>query len=763
MARLDEKLDREAIRIVALTRHLTAETGLTRVCPEAYGVAIFAFGPNTATRAVESFSGNVNALLSACRDALQARTANFPTTPGGYFSVGFDGSCRRMAQAAERYRLMTGALHIGVLHMLLAVLGTSREMATAFDAAGVGRPTLLGFVRRRVKPQRPTVCPRTGTKADPTHHLEETPSHASDPLAEFCVDLTAMAANGQLGPVIGRDREISRLSTTLCRQKKNNALLVGPEGAGKTAIVEALAQRIVAGNVPGQVAGRRIYAVDLVAIVAGTQYRGQFEERLKALLDAARQRREVILFIDKAHTMLGAGGALGSLDAANIMKPALARAEICCIAATTEAEYHRYFRKDKALDRRFQRIPVDEPTPERTIAVLKGLRSSLERHHHCPISDAAIEAAVELSGRHITDRFFPDKAIDVLDEMAARFAREGQPLGPEHAGRTVADQMGVPVETVLPVDPQRGQRIRDELQQLVVGQPSVIETVTRAVQRAFSPLRDPQRPLASLVFGGPSSVGKSYVAQIVSRQLYANTPLIHLNMAEYTEKHNVSRLLGAPPGYIGHGDPNQLTDRVRRCPHSLILIDNLDKAHPEVLHVLMELLEAGVLTDGEGNEASFRSAFIAMTTIAGSAEAATSSLGFGRRAAIEPPDDTRHRLRDACRKLFGEEFVNRVDAFVPFAPLGLAELRCVAAFAIEEINQRLRAIGRIVRCDGGVLDRLACTAANARTLRAAVRSEIEPLICNALAREKAKVIRVGLRDGRYALTYIYGGRSCRKS
>lgn len=751
MTRFDEQLDREAVRIVALTRHLCADTSLAQVCPEAYGVAILAFGPNAATRAVKSLGGNVNTLLAGCQGVLQARAASITSTPGGYFSIEIDESCRLMARAAEEHRLLAQAPRTGVLHILLGALQTSREVAAVFDTAGTGLAALQGFVRRPVEPQRPTASPKTSPKVDPIHHSGEAPSHPSDPLAAFCVDLTAMAAAGQLQPVIGREREIERIIITLCRQKKNNPLLVGPEGVGKTAVVEALAQQLVAGRVPPQIAGRRIYSLDLARLVAGTQYRGQFEERLKALLDAARCNRNCVLFIDEAHTIVGAGSAIGTLDASNMLKPALARGEITCIGATTENEYQKYFRKDKALDRRFQRIPVDEPSPRETIEVLQGLRPSLERHHHCSITDEAMEAAVEFSERHITDRYFPDKAIDVVDEMCARFAGGGQLIGRAQAAQTVADQIAAPLETVLPTNGQREELVRNELRRLVAGQEGAIETVSRVVARAFSPLRDPMRPLASLVFGGPSSVGKSYVAQILSQQLYARTPLIRINLAEYAEKHNASRLIGSPPGYIGHGERNQLTDPVMRHPHSVVLFDNLDKAHPEVMTTLMEMLDAGVLTDGEGNEVNFRSTFIIMTTVAGAVNSADANIGFGSSSAEIEHDSGRRRLMDACRNLFGDEFINRIDEFVPFTPLGPGGLRQVAVFAMEQMRQRLAPAGIRLHWDGAVLDHLAEQNAHARAVRAAVKNELEPVVCAGLNRAGTMAIKIGLKNGRFTI------------
>ena len=379
--------------------------------------------------------------------------------------------------------------------------------------------------------------------------------------------------------------------------------------------------------------------------------------------------------------------------------------------------------------------------------MLKGLRVSLQRYHHCTITDEALTAAVELSGRHITDRSFPDKAIDVIDEMGARFGATGLPLGREQVARTVADQLGVPLETVLPNDSHRGHLVETELRRLVAGQGSAIEAVVQAVRRAFLPLRDPLRPLASLVFGGPSSVGKSYISQIVSRHLYASAPLIRINLAEYAEKHNVSRLFGSPPGYIGHGDSNQLTDRVMRHPHSVVLFDNLDKAHPEVLMAIMELLDAGILTDGQGNEVSFRSAFIILTTVAGSTGSVKEAVGFGTAKS----DRNRRHLIEACRNLFGDEFVNRIDDFIPFTPLGPYELAGVARLTFEEVSRRLAGNGVTLRCDDEVFQQLGRENGHARAVRAAIRNEIEPLICDILACVHTLGVHVRWKDGRYVV------------
>ena len=737
MSEIEERIDFEAVRIGALAKQICAESGFSRLFPEVYAVAMLRKLPNSVSRTIEALGGNLNEILERCTKAMTDHCKVFVVQPGQYNNISTDESCLAMSRSAEEYRSASGAQRVGLIHILLGILKTNRDVTSAFVAGGVSLQQLEGVVRTATQVIKSKEVP-TGNRPESVHAGGNKPERkptGDNPLNEFCVDLTLAAAQGKLDPVVGRETEVNRIITTLCRKKKNNPLLIGEQGTGKTAVVEGLAQRIVSGNVPPSIVGRRIYALNLSAMVANTRYRGQFEEQMHRLLDFIRKMPDAILFIDEAHTLIGAGSAEGSLDASNMMKPALARGGFCCIAATTEAEYKKYFKKDKALDRRFQRIPVGEPTAEQTLGILKGLRLSYEQHHRCKISDGALAAAVEFSGRHISDRFFPDKAIDVMDEMCARFGNSGKPLEREHAAKTVADQMGAPLEIVLPTDVQREALVRDELKRLVVGQDAAIDSVSKAVRRAFSALRDPMRPLASLIFGGPTSVGKTYVAQIMSKQLYANSPVIRINMAEYTEKHNVSRLIGSPPGYVGHGDRNQLTDRVMRHPHSVVLFDNIDKAHPDVLHVIMEMMDAGVLTDGEGNEVSFRSAFIILTTTAG-VDGNSSPIGFG--GAVTERDIAKQRLTKACSDLFGDEFLYRVDDLIPFLPLATAGLRKVGEYALAEISKRLEPSVKFT-WNSGVLDRLA-TAPNARAVRSMVKNEIETVLCEALAAKASKII-----------------------
>ena len=733
MSEIEERIDFEAVRIGALAKQICAELGFSRLFPEVYAVAMLRKLPNSVSRTIEALGGNTQEILERCTKAMTDHCKVFVVQPGQYNNISTDESCLAMSRSAEEYRSASGAQRVGLIHILLGILKTNREITSAFVSGGVSLQQLEGVVRTATQITKSKETP----KPESVHAGGNKPERklgTDNPLSEFCVDLTLAAAQGKLDPVVGREQEVNRIITTLCRKKKNNPLLIGDPGTGKTAVVEGLAQRIVSGNVPPSIVGRRIYALNMAALVANTRYRGQFEEQMQRLLDSIRKMPDAILFIDEAHTLIGAGSAEGSLDAGNMMKPALARGGFCCIAATTEAEYKKHFKRDKALDRRFQRVVVGEPTAAQTLGILKGLRLSYEQHHRCSISDEALEAAVEFSGRHISDRFYPDKAIDVMDEMCARFGSNGKTLLREHAAKTVADQMGAPLEVVMPTDIQRESLVRDELKRLVVGQDAAIDSVSKAVCRAFSALRDPLRPLASLIFGGPTSVGKTYVAQIMSKQLYANSPVIRINMAEYTEKHNVSRLIGSPPGYIGHGDRNQLTDRVMRHPHSVVLFDNIDKAHPDVLHVIMEMMDAGVLTDGEGNEVSFRSAFIILTTTAGS-EGNASPIGFGGTASEQ--DIAKQRLAKACSDLFGDEFLYRVDDLIPFLPLDKDGLRKVGEHALVDLRTRLASVELTWRDE--VLDRLALSA-NARAVRSVVKNEIETVLCEALTTKSTKKV-----------------------
>jgi ATP-dependent Clp protease ATP-binding subunit ClpC len=571
-------------------------------------------------------------------------------------------------------------------------------------------------------------------------------------LDSFGRDLTKQAANGELDPVIGREKEIERVIQVLCRRKKNNPVLLGEAGVGKTAIVEGLAQDIVNGNVPRLLRGRRIVVVDLALMVAGTKYRGQFEERIKAVMQEVRKVRNVILFIDELHTLVGAGGAEGAIDASNVLKPALARGEVQCIGATTPDEYRKYVEKDGALERRFQSIIVDPPTREQTVEILKGLRERYEQHHCVEIADEAIREATELSTRYVTGRFLPDKALDVIDEACSlvrlrsmttppevrEIQRELTELGvekeqavveqdferaaslrdrmdrleerrrvyeqQEEGEQEVAGQVdedvvreivsrmtGVPLQRLQAEEASRLLHMEEEIHKTLISQAEAVSAVSRAIRRSRSGMKDPRRPVASFLFIGPTGVGKTLLARCLAKFVFGDEDaLLEIDMSEYMEKHNVSRLVGAPPGYVGYEEGGQLTERIRRRPYSVVLFDEMEKAHGEVFNMLLQVMEDGRLTDSFGRRVDFRNTVLIMTSNIG-AEVIRSSGGLGFRKRSDELDyaTMKKQLMDEVDKHFRPEFLNRVDDIIVFRSLSRADLEQIVSLELDKVRERL--------------------------------------------------------------------------
>ncbi|MFM9065844.1 MAG: ATP-dependent Clp protease ATP-binding subunit [Planctomycetota bacterium] len=572
-------------------------------------------------------------------------------------------------------------------------------------------------------------------------------------LDSFGRDLTELARQGKLDPVIGRETEIDRAIQVLCRRMKNNPVLLGEAGVGKTAIVEGFAQRVVSGNVPELLADKRIVVLDLAMMVAGTKYRGQFEERIKAVMNEVRRARNTILFSDELHPLVGAGGAEGAIDAANVLKPALSRGEIQCIGATTLDEYRKYIEKDSALARRFQEIVVNPPTRDQTVEILKGLRSRYEEHHRVKIEDAAVLAAVEMSERYITARCLPDKAIDVIDEAGARVrlrtmnrppdlkeiddeveklnklkeeavanqdfekaaslrdqadklkkkkdqitrdwrdkSRDADGVVDEDVIAEVVSKMtGIPLTRVSTEDSKRLMKMEDDLHRRVISQDEAIKAIARAVRRSRSGLKDPKRPTGCFVFAGPTGVGKTLLAKALAEFMFGDSDaLIHVDMSEYMEKHNASRLIGAPPGYVGYEEGGQLTEKIRRRPYAVVLLDEIEKAHPDVFNMLLQVMEEGRLTDGFGRHVDFRNVILIMTTNAG-AEAIKNESAFGFQ---KPEDDAsfesmKGRVRERIERVFRPEFLNRLDEVIIFRHLTKEDLKRVIDLELGKVKERL--------------------------------------------------------------------------
>ncbi|WP_292067073.1 ATP-dependent Clp protease ATP-binding subunit ClpA [Brevundimonas sp. UBA7664] len=505
-------------------------------------------------------------------------------------------------------------------------------------------------------------------------------------LEAYCVDLNEKSRNGKIDPLIGRHAEVERAIQILCRRTKNNPLLVGDPGVGKTAIAEGLARKIVNHEVPEVLEGATIYSLDMGALLAGTRYRGDFEERLKQVVKELETHDNAILFIDEIHTVIGAGATSGgAMDASNLLKPALASGSLRCMGSTTYKEYRQHFEKDRALARRFQKIDVNEPTVEDTIKILKGLKTSYEGHHKVRYTDAALRTAVELSARYMTDRKLPDKAIDVIDEAGASQmllseAKRKKVIGQKEVEVVIARMARIPAKSVSKSDTEGLRQLETDLNRVVFGQSSAIEQVSAAMKLARAGLRDPQKPIGAFLFSGPTGVGKTEVAKQLASTL--GIEMLRFDMSEYMERHTVSRLIGAPPGYVGHDQGGLLTDAVDQHPHAVVLLDEIEKAHPDVYNILLQVMDNGMLTDAVGKKVDFRNTILIMTTNAGAADNARASIGFGR-GKVEGEDDK------AIQRLFAPEFRNRLDAIVAFKALDSETIKSVVSKFIIQLEAQL--------------------------------------------------------------------------
>ncbi len=683
--------------------------------------------------------------------------------------------------------------YVGTEHLLLGLLKEEKGIAAqVLTDAGISLEQARAETLRLLgsdlpSPQPTSSSPAAGPQSVPPKGEKKSKTPALD---HFCRDLTILAAEGALDPTIGREKEIERVMEILARRKKNNPVLIGEPGVGKTAIVEGLALLVANAQCPDVLRDHRVLSLDMAAVIAGTKYRGQFEERLKAVMNEIAQSKNVILFIDELHTLVGAGAAEGAIDASNMLKPALARGELQCVGASTLNEYRKYIEKDGALERRFQTVVVDPPSVDETVEILKGLRSKYEEHHRVTIPDATLRAAAELAERYITDRFLPDKAIDVIDEAGARarlasqhppaevgalktqleqvtaekeeavrdqnfekaaalrdrerdvqqqirqvqedWERERQTTRPiideEAVAFIVGRWTGIPVMRIQEAEASRLLRMEDELHVAVVGQDEAIKAVSRAIRRSRAGLKDPQRPIGSFIFSGPTGVGKTELARALAKFLFSDpSALIRVDMSEYMEKFSLSRLIGAPPGYVGYEESGTLTKAVRRKPYSVVLLDEIEKAHPDVFNILLQVLDEGHLTDNYGRMIDFKNTVVIMTSNVGARDIMQGkSLGFHASDGAQSFDKMSETVKEEIGKVFNPEFINRLDEVIVFHPLAKEHIAQIVTVLLKDVVRRL---GDEVRLTPAAIDFLVehgyDQSYGARPLKRAIQRYIE--------------------------------------
>jgi len=776
-----ERYTERARRVLFFARYEATQLGSTAIETEHLLLGLIREGKGLTSRIFT----RSHLSLESIRKEIEGRTV-FREKVSTSVDIPFSSETKRVLQyaAEEADRLLH--TYIGTEHLLLGLLREERSVAAS----------ILSEKGMRLSSVREDIVQLLNEKSAPARP-KETPL-----LAEFSRDLTEAATRTQLDPLVGRDAELERVQQVLCRRTKNNAVLIGEPGVGKTAIVEGLAQKIVSGEVPHFLADKRILALDISLIVAGTKYRGQFEERLKAIMKELTENPNIIVFIDELHTLVGAGSAEGSLDAANILKPALSRGEIRCIGATTPAEYRKYIEKDRSLERRFQAVKVDPPTEAEAIEVLMGVKDRYESFHHVEYSREAIEAAVYQSSRYITDRFLPDKAIDLIDEAGARAklreadaasqfgevsnsirmaveqleapegertndkswlyreqdeaGREGQQvrerldvkpvsariaIGKPQIDEVVSHWTGVPLTSVNEDESHKLLRMEEELHRRVISQERAISALSRAIRRSRAGLKHPTRPVGSFVFLGPTGVGKTELARALANFLFGSDhALIRFDMSEYMEKHSVSKLIGSPPGYVGHEEGGQLTEKIKRNPYSVVLLDEIEKAHPDLFNILLQVFEDGHLTDGLGNRVNFKNTILIMTSNIGARYIQKrAAMGFQAPDAREIQKSVTDMVLGEVKKTFNPEFINRIDEIIVFEPLSDEDLRQITRLLIDNLNAHLADRQLQIRVDDDVVDRIiAITCADrsygARPLRRAIQRYIEDPLSEELIR-----------------------------
>ena len=733
-----EKFTDKARKVTVIAQRVARELGADCIGTEHLLIGLIDEEEGFGAKALKQLNVERKEVVQAIND-LRTKPAD-PTVQ----SLSYSAEVKHVFEHAYREALGMSQAYIGTEHLLLGIVHEEGCMALkVLDKIGVQADELKETTLEIIGKSPVLAGGPRSKRGDKNRNI----------LEEFGTDLTAKAKKNKLDPVIGRATEIERVAQILCRRQKNNPLILGEPGVGKTAIVEGLAQLIVAKMVPENLQGKKLITLDISSLVAGSKYRGEFEDRLKKVIDEVKAKKDVLLFIDEIHTIIGAGSAEGSLDAASILKPPLSRGEIQIIGATTSEEYRKRIEKDSALERRFQTVTVDEPSEEMAVRVLEGLKERYEKHHGVTYSDEALHASVKMAQRYIQDRYLPDKAIDVLDEAGARLKirnmrhneneKQVTEVGEKQIADVISMSTGIPVADLTEAETEKLLRMEDVLHERVVGQDEAVSAVSKAIRRSRSGLKDPKRPAGSFIFLGPSGVGKTELSKSLAEFLFnSEDALISLDMSEYMEKHAVSRLVGAPPGYVGHDDGGQLTKAVRKKPYSVVLFDEIEKAHPDVFNILLQILEEGRLTDSQGRTVDFRNTVIIMTSNVGARDIAqTTPLGFSPAGEGGLSDkEIKTRVMSELKKLFRPEFLNRLDEIIVFKSLTKEQIRAIVDLMVDELRDRLIETNRSIELTDVAKDFIADVGMDptngARPLRRELQKRIEDPIAEQILEGK---------------------------
>jgi ATP-dependent Clp protease ATP-binding subunit ClpC len=778
-------------KVLAMAREEAARLHHEYVGTEHILLGLIREGEGVAAAVLQNLSVDLEEIQQKIEDTVKKGKAAQATGP----DLPYTSRAKKVLELAMGEARELNHSYVGTEHLLLGLLREEKGIAAqVLTDAGVHLEAARAETLRLLGTEMPPGQQGGAPGAPPSPAAGKGEKKSKTPaLDHFCRDLTALAAEGQLDPTIGRAKEIERVMEVLSRRKKNNPVLIGEPGVGKTAIVEGLAQMIANNTCPDSLRDHRVLSLDMAAVIAGTKYRGQFEERLKAVMNEIAQNKQIILFIDELHTLVGAGAAEGAIDASNMLKPALARGELQCVGASTLNEYRKYIEKDGALERRFQTVVVDPPSIDETVEILKGLRAKYEDHHRVTIPDETLGIAAKLSERYITDRFLPDKAIDVIDEAGARarLAAQVPPpevsdlktkleevnaekdaavrdqnferaaalrdterqlqadirarqedweqkrqsvrpvLGEEEIAFIVGRWTGIPVTRLQEAETTRLLRMEEELHASVVAQEDAIKAIARSIRRSRAGLKDPRRPIGSFIFCGPTGVGKTELARALAKFLFADTSaLIRVDMSEYMEKFSVSRLIGAPPGYVGYEDSGTLTKAVRRKPYSVILLDEIEKAHPDVFNILLQVLDEGHLTDNYGRVIDFKNTVVIMTSNVGAKDIMKNrTLGFGAAEASQNFDRMADKVKEELQHAFNPEFLNRLDDVIVFHPLTKEHIGSIVSILLQDVQKRLGEEELSLRLTDGATDFLVKhgydQSYGARPLKRAIQRWIE--------------------------------------